>query len=98
MKKRFTLLFTAIALYFIPAFAQVPTNDLVIDSLEGFNAQLALSSINVSHEPEEAANQLKMLQRNYIDKTFQVGRYAPGTNTTYLKEQNPTTPQAACSN
>ncbi len=101
MNKKITLLFTATALYFLPAFSQVSTstdNDNGIDSLQGFQADVAMMQTGEEHDAVCAANQLRLLKRDYIDKKFQLGRYSPEFIAAHPKQIGPNTPQASCSN
>jgi hypothetical protein len=100
MNKKVTLLLTAAALYCLPSFSQVSSNssDVTIDSLEGFQLDVALQQSGEAHEAAEAENQIRLAKRDYIDKKFHLGRYAPGYGPTIPNAFPPFTPQAACSN
>ena len=97
MKKRLTLIFAATALFCIPVFSQVYTTDLVVDSLEGFDLGVALQQSGESHHPHEAENQIRIAKRDYIDKKYSLGKYAPGFNDHYRIASNNAI-QTACSN
>ncbi|CAN5766655.1 hypothetical protein BH11BAC7_BH11BAC7_13670 [soil metagenome] len=97
MKKQLTLLFAATALCCIPAFGQVTTNDLAVDSLAGFDLGVALKMQQESHDPEEAEQQIALAKRNYIDQKYSIGKYDP----TYLSKyhiNSDNSVQSACSN
>ncbi len=101
MTKRITLILAAAALCFSPLFAQVVTptdNGDGIDSLEGFQADVALKHTGEAHDHLEAANQLALAQRDYIDRKFELGKYDPRYFPSNLKQNNPVFPVAACTN
>jgi len=100
MKKRITLILSAAAFYCIPAFGQVANlNDKAeIDSLEGFQADLALKHTGEAHDAAEANNQLNLAKRDYIDQKFALGRYAPGYAESVITQKNPVFPVSSCNN
>ena len=98
MTKRFTLLLSAAALCFSPLFAQVVTpaetmlEAPIEDSLQGFQADVAMMHSGEAHDPAEAANQLALAQRDYIDKKYEIGKYDPRYFPSNLKQYNPVFP------
>jgi hypothetical protein len=101
MTKRFTLLLSAAALCLSPLFGQVATqinSGIEVDSLEGFQADIALAQQGEAHDPAEAANQLQLAQRNYIDQKYHLGKYSPRYFPSNLKQNNPVFPVTACTN
>lgn len=93
--KRFTLLFSAAALCITPMLAQV-TTDIQVDSLEGFQLDLALAQTGESHDPAEAENQIRLAKRNYIDNKYHLGRYSPNYSSKIVNGNGSV--QVACSN
>lgn len=104
MTKRITLLLSAAALCFSPLFAQVvnqaASEAQVEDSLAGFHYDAAIHNHGgtEAHDPAEAANQLALAQRDYIDHKYELGKYDPRYVPSNLKQNNPVAPVAACTN
>jgi hypothetical protein len=100
MTKRFTLLLSATALCF-SSFAQVAShvdNDNGVDSLAGFQADIAMMQTGEAHDPAEAAIQLQLAKRDYIDQKYHLGRYSQNYVPFNLKQNNPVFPVTACTN
>lgn len=100
MNKKITLVLAATALYFIPAFSQVSTshnNGNCIDSLAGFQADVAFMQSGEEQDPQCAANQLRLAKRQYIDQKYHLGYYSPEAEAA-RKSYVPPGVQTACSN
>lgn len=101
MKKRFTILLSAAILCITPAFSQVfnsPVIGIEVDSLAGFQADVAMMQNGEAYDPAEAQNQLLLAQREYIDLKFGVGKHAPHYFPSNMKQHNPVFPVTACTN
>ncbi|MBI3509188.1 MAG: gliding motility-associated C-terminal domain-containing protein [Bacteroidetes bacterium] len=101
MKKKLTLFIAACSFSAIPVLAQVSTqtdNDIVLDSLAGFQVDVALQQCGEASDPVEANNQIELAKRNYIDQKFHLGKYSAGYTPPNLKQNNPSYPDVACDN
>ena len=94
MNKKITVLFIGVIFLVARFHAQQVTED----SLAGFDPTTLPHYDDHGHDPGEIAMALKIAQRNYIDKKYSLGKYAPDYQYPGMVYPNPPMPVAACTN
>jgi hypothetical protein len=94
MNRKFTLILAAAFIISGRLFSQSATED----SLAGFDPSAVLSRHADHHDPAEEAQQMKLAQRDYIDKKYHLGKYSSGYEYPGTIFNNAVFPVAACTN